>query len=295
MVQLSRSAAFMAGREPLVAGTFYNIVVKLPLLIAIVVIGALLIQGLVQRSTAIEPIAVPKALGERGYTPEVAAQRLRDALVQFALEINLAQFGVETKTYMKRPVFALRGELPSIVVPTVGLSLDAVISSIRTFLGSTNRPSISGEFIVKEELLLLRLRIDGKERYSSLKGVHLESPDELLEEAAPNILEIIQPALVAVWYADQDPAKAFAMANEIIARMPESDENVAYSYGVKAYIYYKRKEYANAIEAQKKSIQLNSRVASAHVGLGVILMTQGKNDEANTAFRAAIAAFRPGH
>jgi tetratricopeptide (TPR) repeat protein len=261
------------------AGTLYNIVVKLPWLVAIVVVTVLLIQGLFQRTTAIDSISVPKALAERGYTPEIAAQRLHDAFKQIALD---------ARTFMRSPKVALRGELPSITVPTVGLSVEAVISSIRAFLGSTNRRSISGEFIVKEDLLLLRLRIDGKEYYSSLKGVPLENADELLKEAAPNILDIIQPALVAEWYVDKDPAKAFEMASDIIARMPESDDNVAYAYGLKAYIYNNRKEHAKAIVAQEKSIQLDSGVAGAHDNLGTFLAALNRNDEAIAAFRQAI-------
>jgi hypothetical protein len=68
------------------AGTLYNIVVKLPWLVAIVVVTVLLIQGLFQRTTAIDSISVPKALAERGYTPEIAAQRLHDAFKQIALD-----------------------------------------------------------------------------------------------------------------------------------------------------------------------------------------------------------------
>jgi hypothetical protein len=92
------------------AGTLYNIVVKLPWLVAIVVVTVLLIQGLFQRTTAIDSISVPKALAERGYTPEIAAQRLHDAFKQIALD---------ARTFMRSPKVALRGELPSITVPTV--------------------------------------------------------------------------------------------------------------------------------------------------------------------------------
>src|SRR5204862_219 len=80
-------------------GIASNIVVKLPLTVVILAILLLLIRGLSQHTTAIEPISVPRALADGGYTPEVAAQRLRDALAKFAEEaqIELAKSEIVTR------------------------------------------------------------------------------------------------------------------------------------------------------------------------------------------------------
>jgi tetratricopeptide (TPR) repeat protein len=262
-----------------IAGAAYGLIVKLPLILTIVVIAGLLIQSVFQRTTAIEPISVPKVLSDGGYTSEIAAQRLRDALLQFALT---------TTTHMKSSNIALRGELPSIVVPTVGLSLDTIASAIRTFLGSSYRRSISGEFIVKEGLLWLRVRVDGLECYTSVNGSHLEKPDDLLAEAAPKILDVIQPYFVAASYVYTDPAKAFNGANDIIARLPESDENVAWAYVLKGRLYSDRKDYANATDAYQKALRLDPGLAVALVGLGGAQAEQGRPEDAEKAYRKAI-------
>ena len=66
-------------------GTLFSFAfLRLPVVVAVVWVGVLLLTSLTERTTAIEPISVPKALADRGYTPEVAAYRLRDALNQFA-------------------------------------------------------------------------------------------------------------------------------------------------------------------------------------------------------------------
>jgi hypothetical protein len=57
---------------------------KLAALTPLVVGGWLIVQELQNDLIAIEPIAVPKALSEIGYTPEVAGYRLRDALNTYA-------------------------------------------------------------------------------------------------------------------------------------------------------------------------------------------------------------------
>jgi tetratricopeptide (TPR) repeat protein len=262
------------------AGSFYQVAVKLPWLIAMVLITVLLVEGLIERKIAIEPISVPKDLVDRGFTPEVAAKRLHDALERVTLEAN---------THMRGPEVALRGDLPDIVVPTVGLSLDAIMSSIRTFLRSTRRRSISGEFTVRDKLLWLRLRIDGNEIYQSLKGVNPETPDELLAEAARPVLEVVQPYIVAAWLsAKGDTPKALEMAKGITGRLPESDENVAWSYNLIGSIYRERKEYDKATAALKEAIRLAPRLPGAYTNLGSTFNDQGNYEAAIAQHHKAI-------
>src|SRR6266480_5887404 len=56
----------------------------LPWVAAVAWIVFVLITSVTERTTAIEPISVPKSLAESGYTPDVAAQRLRDAMNRYA-------------------------------------------------------------------------------------------------------------------------------------------------------------------------------------------------------------------
>jgi hypothetical protein len=215
-----------------VAGSFYRVAVKLPWLILMVLITVLLVEGLIERKIAIEPISVPKDLVDRGFTPEVAAKRLHDALERFTTDANTHVRGRDLPEVPTVEV-ALHGDLPDIVVPTVGLSVDAIMSSIRTFLRSTRRRSISGEFTIKDKMLWLRLRIDGNEIYQSLEGVNPETPDELLADSARPVLEVVQPYIVAAWLSKKgDSPKALEMAKGITGRLPESDENVAWSYNL---------------------------------------------------------------
>src|SRR5438270_9959651 len=66
----------------------------------------LLLQSLMSATISIEPISVPKALTDSGYTADVAAQRLRDALAKFLESAH---------SEMRAPGIALQGELPKIV------------------------------------------------------------------------------------------------------------------------------------------------------------------------------------
>src|SRR5208282_3807968 len=116
-------------------------------MIVVIVVATLLIQELTERTVAIEPIFVPKELADKGYAPDVAARRLRDAVNRFVARALAS---------MKGPEIALRGDVPDIVVPTVGISIDSIATAMRGFLHSNRHRSISGEFTIADGQLWLR-------------------------------------------------------------------------------------------------------------------------------------------
>ena len=61
---------------------------KFVALVPLVVFGSLIVQELMRDVVTIEPIEVPKALSDKGYTPGVAGYRLRDALNAYAEELS---------------------------------------------------------------------------------------------------------------------------------------------------------------------------------------------------------------
>jgi tetratricopeptide (TPR) repeat protein len=249
----------------------------------VVAIAAVLIDALARRTTEIAPIDVPKALVERGYSPEVAGRRLRDGMNRY---IDAAL----TETDMRNPIISMRGEIPDIVVPTVGISIGTIASSIRSFFGGGRRRVISGEVTVADDVLWLRLRLDGREFHRSPKGIAPADVDALFEAAILSILEVTEPylAMWAVWEYKKDAEKALEMATRIIARMPESDENVVRAYNLQGIILLNREQYPEAKNALETAIKLDGRWANPHANLGYVLQQQGKRDQAIAAVGKAI-------
>src|SRR5262249_39284457 len=119
-------------------------------------------------------------------------------------------------------------ELPDIVVPQIGLSLRAIASTIRSGLGMTGH-AITGELTRQDSKYALRLRIDGRQVFSS--DYEAENPDDLMTKAAPVVMEIMRPAAHAMArYRDQETEAALLKANEIIAHYDKSDINVQWAY-----------------------------------------------------------------
>jgi Tfp pilus assembly protein PilF len=247
--------------------------------VAVVAICLLLIQSLWLRTIVVDPISVPRAMAEGGYTPEVAAQRFRDALNKFTNDAH---------TEMGTPNISLHGDLPTIVVPSVGLSLDTLAASLRVFFRKADRKNISGEFIIADKKLWLRLRLDGREVYSSRSGMDLENPDELFAQAAPAIFEVTQPYLVATWLYNTDKPKAMEKAKNIIARFPEADENVVWSHILLSLIYHDQEEDDKARDAAESAVRLNPSNSSAHTNLALALHSLGNLSAADKEYRTAI-------
>ena len=256
--------ALVAQCAKFVFANFTHIVVTLPWAVVVVFISAIVIQGLTENVTVIEPLSVPKDLAERGYTPEVAGKRLRDAVIEYAGSASTAMTG---------PEIALHGESPNIVVPSVGISLDAVVSSIRTLLRITRSRSITGEFTSVGTQLWLRLRLDGLDIFKSEPG-DVDKLDELLAAAAPAVLTKIKPYIAAVAVANADPVAALKLTQSIIDNGSETDENVVWSYNLQGSIYIDGGDYTSAKEAVQKALLIDDSLAVAHANLGTYLRTR---------------------
>ena len=234
--------------------------------ILIALVLALVVRGFFANTISIRAITVPKTLEERGFTAEVAAQRLRDAMTEYVRGANARMRGTDIE---------LRSDEPNIVLPAVNLSLDTVISALRTFFRSSARRNISGDITDSESKLWLRLRLNGKIFYTSSAGVSPDHPEQLFDGIASKVLWQIHPYVVASEVSHTNNAKALELVNSIVGDPRNPNEDVALSYNLKTIILRNRAQYAEGIKAAKKAIELDPRQANPHNTLGAILRDLG--------------------
>jgi len=218
-------------------------------------------------------------LAESRYTADVAAQRLHDALNKVVEDAHSRKNG---------PEVALQADLRSIVVPTIGLSLETVAADIRTFFHIAGRWNISGEVTLAQKQLWLRLRMNGRDFYASANRVDPERPDDLLAPAAEKVFELADPYIAAAYLFRRDPSKSLEIASRMIADRPDTDPSVPWAHNAVGNILSDQHKTREAIAAYRKAIELDSRFGLPHIGLGLVLFGQGKNDEAITEDREAI-------
>jgi tetratricopeptide (TPR) repeat protein len=245
------------------------------------IIVVLLWQALTEKTIAIAPIAVPRMLAENGYTADVAAQRLHDALNKFVKDARTSKQGSEV---------ALQADLPSIVVPTIGLSLETVAADIRTFVQIPGRWNISGEFTIAQRPLRLRLRMNGKDLSTSANGVDPERADDLLAPAAEKVFELADPYIAAVSLYRRDPGKSLEIARRIIADVPETDPIAPWTHYLVGIILDDEHKTEEAIAEYRNAIELDPRLAAPHTNLGNALRDQPKTEDAIAEYRKAISS-----
>lgn len=280
-------------------------------------IVALILFGLVawdlrRDVVRIEAIEVPRALSDNGYTSSVAGHRLHDALNVYADQATPAgdnngtnfnsSWGFITADDANLNSnldlnIAARDELPDIVVPQIGLSLGAIESSIRSVL-PTKGHAISGELTLRDSKYALRLRIDGRQVFSS--EYESENPDELMTKAAPAVMDNIMPSVNAMAQYRVRNEEGLLKADEIIARCDESDINVQEAYILKGNHALKDHDYAEAEKMFAKANRINPKSAIAYNNIGVALTAlanqenverdKGKLDDAMSQYKHAIAA-----
>ncbi|HTT47624.1 MAG TPA: tetratricopeptide repeat protein [Pseudolabrys sp.] len=135
-----------------------------------VVLLWLTVMTIFKRSVIIEPIAVPPVLKDRGYTGEVAAQRIIDEISEIERSsqtlwsrtqvsvfdigrmLNVATPGLRNNAENPVPgtqitVWDSNHSLPKVELPGAGISLDSLVSSIREILGIEDT-RITGEITV---------------------------------------------------------------------------------------------------------------------------------------------------
>jgi len=242
-----------------------------------VVICVLIVREVTRDVVTIEAISVPKTLADSGYTPEVASHRLRDAINHYASFNKPNYFGDIGGLNI-----SASDELPDFVVPTIGLSLNAIVSSIQSVLHYSRGHVISGEMIFHDKFAL-RVRVDGRQVYTS--GFDSDSPDDLLAKAAPAVIEIIQPVVAAMALYRDHQDQGLLKADDIIAHTDQSDGNVQGAFILKGNHSLATGNYADAEKMFRKAVSLHWSDPSAHNLLGIALQRQSKLDEAMVQFQ----------
>lgn len=271
---------------------------KLVTLGPLVVVSPLVVHELTSDVVTIEPIEVPRALSDSGYSPGVAGHRLRDALNAYIgaisptdSSINFNRMAEDDNTLKSTLDLSISAahKPPDIAIPQIGLSLGTMLSFIRSVTRRTGH-AISGELTAQDKKYALRLRINGQQVFSS--DYESENPDDLMTKAAPGVMEIIQPAAHAIARYRVRNQEGLLKADEIIARYGKSNINVQWAYLLKGKHALEQRNYEQAEEMFSNAVSSNRRSEHPHMLLGVALLRRGNFDGAISEFRNVLAINR---
>lgn len=173
--------------------------------IVLMVMIVLVIREIHQDTIEVAPIQVPTSLAETGLTPAVVALRLLDQIA--------AAERVVTSERVVRPNVELVGQKPDFNVPIAGISLRSLADIARNLIGIAPR-RVSGEIILNDDKLKLRLRLAGHGQIADIGGFAFNQVDELLAAGAPEVWRIVFPKLYA-WHL----AQTLGVENDVRERL----------------------------------------------------------------------------
>lgn len=191
--------------------TLRTMIVNIGFFIAMILLIPTMGAQIVRNPIVIEPIAVPKALADRGLTAAVAANRVWDGLQEFA----------ETAAIARQSFVAVPdSQLVEFALPGSGLSVDAIVKQLRQFFGSQEM-RIAGEIVCQTSDCApagqrLRLRVVGRSvDIIDLPPMGTTPVPAYFREAAAGIYDVLDPLIGAAARAVTDPEGAVARARRI--------------------------------------------------------------------------------
>ncbi len=288
----------------------WTILTKVPFAILILIVFKLVFESLWSPKIEITSIAVPHDISDKGFTADVAAQRLRDAMSRFAED---AVTPLSASLTGSSPKMSLPTDQPNLVVPTLGLSVEAVAAQIRTTCSWCffDRRSISGEIMKINSKPVLRLRKNGEVIYNSAddetaiasKGcsgpaenvasasndaVLFCQIDDLLAAGAEHVYGTTEPYFSALALFRKDAKRAIETTELIIADLSLWNPDYVRWHNLLGLFYEKEQNFEKARENYEKARNHNRRDAESHHNVGRILNLQEKKDEAIREFNIGL-------
>ena len=194
-----------------------DLTVSLVVTLAIAAALTVIVIRIVRSDVVIEPINLSQELLNSGLTPAIAAERLRDHILQVREQTRTEERArTEAEVSLASPKLILNGERPNIVVPETGISFEAIAGYARDLL-KIEQPQISGEIVKIGTTLEIRLR----EQSLGLISKHSAPPgtpvDQLLAESAVDVVRVLEPLTAQIFLFQRDRARAVDIAKSLIA------------------------------------------------------------------------------
>lgn len=189
-----------------------KVILNMAFVLAILIFIPILASQFLRSPVLIEPIAVPKALAERGMTAEVVASRLWDGLRDANALARTSKASVDAIPNSQRVQFS---------VPDVGLSMDSIVRQTRRFF-DVYETRIAGEFVCADaacapEGMALRLRVlRGTSEVIDLPPVGQQNLRQYFTGAAIQVLSILDPFVAVSAISETEPVRATALARRLI-------------------------------------------------------------------------------
>lgn len=263
----------------------YGVNVLVLLVVALVLYATY--RATVDTITIVEPISVPKALEEQGYTAAIVAQRLMDQIHA----INDSALTKKARTRIGSESDS--ASLASIQLPAAGFSFRSLIGTLRGLRGTTDS-KIAGEIVIRSTdeknkptslALLLRMEHYGKR---TVQEIHGTGVDDLLLNAAGPAIEVLDPnVMVAYYYATLELKKAETLAETV--SLTADKDTAKWALLHRGLLRMDMHDPVGAIEFYTQAKALDPKFAPAYTAWAFALLAMEKHNEAIDILKGVVA------
>jgi hypothetical protein len=249
----------------LLAAGFKNFLVGFALILVIVSFAIVIVRTVTSKDIAVQPISVPEEFARSGYTPEVMAVRLRDAVLAYAddrypdVDLISPIFGLSLIHTAAQP------GVPSVEVHGVGVSMGSIVAHLRDALGLAT-PHVSGELAKADGRLCLNLRYATEHSHRDRSTLTVCSPadtariESLIERGALLLLADMSPEWLLRYGSTVRNRELHTRLDAIVARLVASSDLAerALGFEIWSHVLHVAEDYEEAIKKSAKAAEYSA-------------------------------------
>lgn len=262
-----------------------KVILNIAFVMAILVFLPVLASQFLRDQVLIEPVSVPKAVLQRGLTPEVVASRLWDGLRDANAIAQTSKATFSAIPDSQRVQFSL---------PDVGLSMDSIVRQTRQFF-NIYQTRISGEFVCADTdcapaEMRLRLRVlRGTSEVIDMPPIGERTLRDYFTAAAIQVLSILDPFVAVSAISETEPVRATALARRLIR---QHHPDAKWAYNLIGNLRSLAKDYRPALTEYRAAVALDPNFIIARANVAITLARLGDPVAARAEYDA-IAKVEP--
>lgn len=245
-----------------------KVILNIGFVLAVLIFIPVLASQFLRDPVLIEPISVPKAVLQRGLTPEVVASRLWDGLRDANAMAGTSKATVSAIPNSQRVQFS---------VPEVGLSMDSIVRQTRQFF-NIYQTRISGEFVCADVTCVpadmrLRLRVlRGTSDVIDMPPIGNQNLRDYFTAAAVQVLSVLDPFVAVSAIAETEPVRATALARRLIR---QHHPDAKWAYNLIGNLRSVAQDYRPALAEYRAAVALDPNFIIARANVAITLSRLG--------------------
>lgn len=250
----------------------------------------------------IKPFAVPGQIAQQGYSDQVVAHRLLDAIQAIRKEIRSTSQVWVGAAALKLADTTL--EEQEIEVPGIGLSLNNFIFQIRNLFGFKWQNVVSGDVILDDKQVRIDVRMDNRPAFSIYSQTDMAAMEQAIKKAARYVLELLEPLTVGLNYCTNHKETALKTLIGTLQQDEPSSEGRKVALILEGCALKNQGHYQAALESYESAIaqfrhlgEKGEKMSVTLSMMGDIFLAQGdqlSGEAAAEQYAAAIAKYQAG-